>query len=161
MKQQISLTPSTDVIHVDDVRVADGVYAKSGDVIAYWIDNEMCFIMPNDPTKNDVRYETFKRAVECWNKCWDIFTLSGRRIVTENQLTVEDLKNTDLVGFVRKGEKYFIVPVGNGCFSAITSDYSTFWDNFNNSKVMCIPDDCDCLYRFTTAQELHKWLGED
>lgn len=168
MKQPIQLTPNDGVIHVDEVRVEDGVYAKTGGMIAYWIDHEMNFIKPTDSTKNGIRYDSFKHAVECWSSCWDIFTLSGIRIVIKKPLMIADLANSDFVGFIGKsGNKGYIVFTGNGDYAALSmyldfSTCNTYFNIGNNSVSMALKrTEPVSAYRFDTPQELHKWLGED
>jgi hypothetical protein len=81
---------------------------------------------------------------------------------------VEDLKNTDFVGFVDEtGIKGYVVYVGNGNYlslsiqgnSNVCNKYYSF-DCISLSKSVSTANPTE-LYRFTTAQELHKWLGED
>lgn len=184
MKQPIQLTPNDGVIHVDEVRVEDGVYAKSDEGRLLYITgqniNYVTIISAEDGIECG-KIRPLKEYIERLDYNWSCFTLSGLRIVTEKPLTVEDLGNTDFVGIQTKsGDKGYVVCSHEGNVARFTVaalhgfDFSDeycniqFGDNSNsligavkNALNLSGEDSVISAYRFTTAQELHKWLGEE
>lgn len=175
MKQQISLNPSTDTIHVDDVRVEDGVYFKTKPECIdedmkhdCWIwflvkkGDELVSVSPKNLNEKWNSYKSLPDAIK-YESDGDFFTLSGLRIVTEKALTVADLKNSDFIGLVDScNMKWQVVPAIGGV-NAISSKYGLIRHSEDYKDIQSLIDDSalTTAYRFTTAQELHKWLGED
>jgi hypothetical protein len=110
MKQIVKLTKEkTDSVHVDDVDVSKGIKATDRD------HHGVAFVFKSEPGYyirwtcshgTSFNFDSLSEMVSSLD-C-SFFTLDGRRITTERELTVDDLQNTDHIGFViedgRKGE---------------------------------------------------------
>jgi len=176
MKTKILLDKeNSNTLYVGDVDVNNGVYAKTGNLIAYWIDSEMCFIRPTDKAKNSTHYDSFEHAVECWTRLdlWQVFTLDGRKITTERQLTVYDLLDSNNVAWVHpSGQKGYIVYLGAGEFKKLpsytNSDSNTVCNVAYNSGEtfksisLAAKNVCDYteMFVFDTRKEMYQWLAE-
>jgi len=170
----------TDTVFVDDVRVEDGVYLKAVEPcgrtnIRYVMGllNKYKVALPNNNTLAHPNYDSllnilieFKTQDE--DCLWNAYTLSGKRIVTERELCVDDLEDTDHVGFVADNHKAYIVRVNDGEFKGLTTELhgniNMFWDAKENLHLAL--DDAikystiTEVYTFQTIKLLHKWLSE-
>jgi hypothetical protein len=173
MQQEIKLTnESSNTVFVDDVDVSKGVYVTVmsthvviKDVDYFYTANLCPYIKTSEP------FTDLKSLMESLYT-EQFFTFDNKRIVTEREVTIDDLKNTDHVGFVTdNGEKGHIVyydgklqlistigPSMAFCNYTYGSDAgSTMADailkNTSSKKV-------DKVYRFTTRKELYQWLAE-
>lgn len=182
MQQEIKLTnESRNTVFVEDVDVSKGVYAKNKPENVHGI-NTYIVLLQNNKYHVVALVDTkgwpvkFNSLADVMNHCsyFDFYTIPDKkRIVTEREVTIDDLKNTDHVGFVDdKGNKGHIVCVsGNeGLFTPVTSTASTsFGPNAKNTfeevkDAVMLENCCDRrtkqIIRFTTRKELYQWLAE-
>jgi hypothetical protein len=177
MQQEIKLTnESSNTVFVDDVDVSKGVYAKH---------NEQDFILyvgirageyMTSATHYDNRFDDVMSAfslmglIETTSR-YTFYTIpDNKRIVTEREVTIDDLKNTDHVGFVdEQGDKGYVVYAGAGRFMPITNtngvnvcncvfNSNTTYSSISESLQKSVHE--SSVYRFTTRKELYQWLAE-
>src|SRR6186713_414479 len=102
MKTKIYLdSEKFDTVFVDDVDVSKGVIEK------YNPDGEIGLVFKRDERfqtqwAKGIRSDSFLSLREIINKSEssEFHTLDGRRITAEKRLTVDDLKDGDIVGFI-------------------------------------------------------------
>ena len=93
--------------------------------------------------------------------------------LTSKQITVDDLKNTDHVGYINAdfGNKGHIVSIDTNQFTAISVNqgknhcniYNEGVENSLKSKVkdILLGSSIDKIFVFDTRKELYQWLAED
>lgn len=177
MQQEIKLTnESSNTVFVDDVDVSKGVYAKNKPENVHGIKTYIVLLQNNkyhvvalvDTKGWPVKFNSLSDVMHSCSY-FDFYTIpDNKRIVTEREVTIDDLKNTDHVGFVdSEDDKGFIVSLGESTFKAILRESSNGY-TCNNVWAIEEPDIsklfnniiCKAIYRFTTRKELYQWLAE-
>lgn len=177
MQQEIKLTnESSNTVFVDDITPSKGIYYMfAGDI--WYIVGEDGRMRTQKAKKYDENYYygvSLKELISDLNKGEDIevFTLDNKRIVTEREVTIDDLKNTDHVGFVdNKGDKGYIVAY-DGKFQLISTvgqaisvcNYTYGAIPTNNLSDAIIKNSSsksiEKVIKFDTRKELYQWLAE-
>jgi hypothetical protein len=174
MKQIVKLTKEkTDSVHVDDVDVSKGIKATDRD------HHGVAFVFKSEPGYyirwtcshgTSFNFDSLSEMVSSLD-C-SFFTLDGRRITTERELTVDDLQNTDHVGWIDTyGCKWECILVLGGKVNSICRNHSVFNDKYQlarSSDTETIAESLEFsnakeVYLFTgenAAKELYKWLSE-
>jgi hypothetical protein len=184
MKQKIKLTKENDVtIHVDDVDVSKGVYARTdtGIVFLFLNENGRFFAKHPDDTCYG-SYSSLREFILEINNAWTAYTIhDGLRIVTEKELSVEDITNTNNIGFVtNNGDKgHFAFTLNNSEENYVALAMSAFdfahehcnlqYGGYYTSIIEGVTYLSNCMltedipkdiYSFTTRKELYAWLAE-
>jgi hypothetical protein len=176
MQQEIKLTnESSNTVFVDDVDVSNGVYYKNETLILFVLKYGSEFILTS--ISHDIKGDRGKSLLELIKESeWrsgNFYTIpDNKRIVTEREVTIDDLKNTDHVGFVTdNGEKGHIVYY-DGKLQLISTvgpsmafcNYTYGSDSGSNMADAILKNTSsikvDKVYRFTTRKELYQWLAE-
>lgn len=179
-KQQVQLTAKdSNEVYWEDVDVSKGVYATSGDRTSVWVGNKMqgrSIYIDNGESHS---LKSFYTWIFGMNNEWKAYTIpDNRRITTTKPLTVDDLKNDDILGFIINKTKYLIVYTGDyymnneryDGFTAIApisgvDTPNSIWninnwqspkDIIKNASQFSIK-----VYKFDTHQARYQWLAED
>jgi hypothetical protein len=169
MKTEIKLkADSEDTIHVDEVEVKEGIYCTDG-INARFLTggNDQCQIECSDYVRyGEIKLRTLPEAINYMGDAWTFYHIpTGKRITTEKQLTVDDLKNWNHVGFIIGSEKGEIVNVGTSSYSKITFDTDHWcndvYDERRSNLRECLTENVSRAFLFTTRKELYKWLSEE
>jgi hypothetical protein len=175
MQQEIKLTnESSNTVFVDDVDVRKGVYyINNAESLTLFIiyDGERYELID---TKGNPKTDKGNTLIELLSsndwRSGNFYTIpDNKRIITEREVTIDDLKDTDYVGIeVSTSSKVYIVYVGDGRFMPISSNGNiTVCNSVFNSDITyhtiqgCLTAvNATAVYRFTTRKELYKWLAE-
>lgn len=167
---QIKLTnEESNTIHVDDVDVSKGVYNKwDTDKIAYVSqdrDGKFEHIFAYYGASSLSRFPTLKDLMSI--STGNFFTLDGRRIVTEKELTVEDLTNDMHIGFVNTdNEKGYIAHLGRGVYIALYNSGDACCNDAATGRqwqsiYKCLEElPLKEVWKFPVRDELYTWLGK-
>lgn len=168
--QKVQLTKDNEnTVFVGDVTILEGVIAENseneGIVYFNYPKKEYINVQFTDGSRTAGNYNTLAQMMENLSHL-NFFTFGRKRIVTEKVLTVDDLKDTDHVGFVAYGRKGYIVDI-EGKISSIYADHDdTKWRHTDQDSVkdaLCVDLELytlDLVYKFPTRKSLYKWLSE-
>ena len=114
MKTEIKLNKESNTIHVDDVDVANGVYATSegyGNCAVLKTNDGVTAVYFCTHTLNDYTKYTSLRQIISEVNTRQFFTIpDNRRIILEKELSLDDLNISHHIGFINaSNEKGFVM----------------------------------------------------
>lgn len=173
MQQEIKLTNgSSNTVFVDDVDVSKGIYNKylPTGVIRF------VFLRPDGYIQGvkvlggeqSYMYETLKHYIDS-NIGLEFYTIpDNKRIVTEREVTIDDLKSTDHIGILfNEDEKAFSTQIDS--FSRVVfiqhkNGVQLGNRNTDNMKAAILKNggsiDIKKVIRFDERSELNEWLNK-
>jgi len=181
--KKVSLTSGVNEgeIHVDEVDVSKGVYLKAVEkdgrvnirfVVGFpnsykiAITNNNSLAVPNYSSLLNILKEFRTQDEDC---LWNAFTLSGKRIVTEKAICVDDLKDSDHVGWIHQDgtQKGYVTKIGTKTFVAVAADggnnmVDVYDNNIQESLKACVkhsPGYISEIRLYPTRRELYTWLA--
>jgi len=180
--KKINLTnEKSNTVHVDDVKVEDGIYCAGGHtdpcLIIYDGRYSSVYTSGEQDTAN---HNSLRQLIsEYPSNCTFYHIPTGKQITTEKELTLDDLKDSNHIGFVdNESHKGYIASYrrdvetdisymglmlphhdGTGfAYTLGTGRHLSVKDviRYNNANRIKVTE----LYLFDTRKELYKWLSE-
>jgi len=174
--KKINLTnEKSNTVHVDDVKVEDGIYAcDNKDEGLYFIGTDCNGFVKRFPDGKESAYtwQSIKELIADHSSTNFYHIPTGKQITAEKELTVDDLTNDMHVGFIISGLKWYVLYDGEGMNAAtLTNSHyaigktpNRIWGYKKSTRLLIEDmhgnDKISELYTFDTRKELYKWLSE-